>query len=135
MIHSSLTAACCFENGFVGKQHVAWKEYFAKYWLKVWESMDRCTGRHDITEMPLETALNTIQSIDLDHSKKLLFGKQLTIYHMLLIFHDPEGEFVIKHSVENAGNYHFIPFTQNIYTISKKEIISGLHFNLLSANG
>ena len=29
------------------------------------ESMDMCTGRHDITEVLLKTALNTIQSINL----------------------------------------------------------------------
>ena len=33
-IHSSLTAVHCFDNGFVGKQPVAWKEYCAEYWLK-----------------------------------------------------------------------------------------------------
>ena len=26
-IHSSLTAVHCFDNGYVGKQPVAWKEY------------------------------------------------------------------------------------------------------------
>ena len=63
-IHSSLTAVCCFNNGYVGKQPVAWKEYSAEYWLKVLqESMSMCTGRHDITEILLKTALNTIKSI------------------------------------------------------------------------
>ena len=33
-IRSSLTTVCCFENGYVGKQPVAWKEYCVKYWLK-----------------------------------------------------------------------------------------------------
>ena len=33
-IHSSLTAVCCFNNGYLGKQPVAWKEYCAEYWLK-----------------------------------------------------------------------------------------------------
>ena len=33
-IHSSLTAVHCFNNGYVGKQSVAWKEYCAEYWLK-----------------------------------------------------------------------------------------------------
>ena len=27
-IHSSLSAVCCFDNGYVGKHPVAWKEYF-----------------------------------------------------------------------------------------------------------
>ena len=54
-IHSSLTAVRCFDNGFVGKQPVAWKEYCAEYWLKeLQESMDRCTDRHDITEILLK---------------------------------------------------------------------------------
>ena len=68
-IHSSLKAVCCFDNGYVGKQLVAWKENCAEYGLKeLQESMDRCTGCHDITEILLKTALNTIQSIN--QSKK-----------------------------------------------------------------
>ena len=31
---SPLQAVCSFDNGFVGKQSVAWKEYCAEYWLK-----------------------------------------------------------------------------------------------------
>ena len=55
---------CCFDNNYVGKQPVAWKEYCVEYWLKeLQESMDRCTGCHDITEILLETALSIIQSI------------------------------------------------------------------------
>ena len=65
MIHSSHTAVHCFDNGYVGKQSVAWKEYCAEYWLKeLQESKDKCTGRLDITEILLKTALNTIQSIN-----------------------------------------------------------------------
>ena len=46
-------------------QPVAWKEYCAEYWLKeLQESTDMCTGRRDITEILLKTALNTIQSIN-----------------------------------------------------------------------
>ena len=60
-IHSSLTAVCCYDNGYVGKQPVAQKEYFAEYWSKeLKESMDRPTGRRDITEI----LLNTIQQIN-----------------------------------------------------------------------
>ena len=32
-IHSSLTAVCCYDNGYVGKQPVAWKEYCVEYLL------------------------------------------------------------------------------------------------------
>ena len=40
-IHSYLTTACCFDNGYVGKQPVAWKEYCVEYWLKdLQESID-----------------------------------------------------------------------------------------------
>ena len=40
------------DNGFVEKKPVAWKEYCAGYWFKeLQESMDRCTGRRDITEI------------------------------------------------------------------------------------
>ena len=63
--HSSLTAVFCFDNGYVRKQLVAWKQYCAEYWLKEFqESMGRCTGRHDIYEIMLKKALNTIQSIN-----------------------------------------------------------------------
>ena len=48
----------------VGKEPVAWKEDCAEYWIKeLQESMDRCTGRRDMTEILLKTALNSIQSI------------------------------------------------------------------------
>ena len=60
----TLTAVRCFCNGYVGKQPLAWKEYCVEHWLKeLQESMDRCTDRSDITEILLNTALNTIQSI------------------------------------------------------------------------
>ena len=63
-LHSSLTAVCCFDNGYVGKQPVAWKEHCVEYWLKeLHKSMDRCTGRCDITEILLKRVLNAIQSI------------------------------------------------------------------------
>ena len=40
-IHSSLTTVRCFDNGYVGKQPVTWKEYCAKYWSKeLQESME-----------------------------------------------------------------------------------------------
>ena len=52
MIHSSLTAVHCFDNGYLGKQAVAWIEYCVEYWLKeLQESMDRCTGHCDITKI------------------------------------------------------------------------------------
>ena len=53
-IYSSLTAVRCFDNGFVGKQPVTWKEYCAEYWLQeLQESMNRNTGRRDIIEILL----------------------------------------------------------------------------------
>ena len=62
-IHSPLTAVLSFDNGYVGKQLVAWEEYCWEYWLKELKgSTDRCTDSPDITEILLETALKTIQS-------------------------------------------------------------------------
>ena len=62
-IHFSLITVLCFDDDYVGKQPVAWKEYCAEYWLiELQESMDRCTGRHDMTEILLKRALNNIQS-------------------------------------------------------------------------
>ena len=64
-IHSSLTTFRCFDNGYVGNQPVAWKEYCAEYWLKqLQESMDKCTGHRHIIEILLKKALNTVQSIN-----------------------------------------------------------------------
>ena len=65
----SFLSHCCpsfFDNGYLGKQPLAWEEYCAEYWLKVFqESMDRCTVHCDINEILLKTAFNTIQSINL----------------------------------------------------------------------
>ena len=64
-IHSTLTAVHCFNNGCVGKQPTAWKEYCAKNWLEeLQKSMDRCPGRSNMTEILLKTVLNTIKSIN-----------------------------------------------------------------------
>ena len=50
-----------FDNCYVGKQPVAWKKI---YWFEEFqESMDRYTGQHDVTEILLITAFNSIQSI------------------------------------------------------------------------
>ena len=62
-IHSSLIAVRCFDNGNVGKQPVVWKEYCGALVKKeLQESIDRCTGRCDVTEILLKKALNTKQS-------------------------------------------------------------------------
>ena len=46
----------------MGKQPVAWREYYEEYYLIVHqESMEMCTGRRDITALLLKKALNTIQ--------------------------------------------------------------------------
>ena len=59
---SSLTAFHCFNNVHFGKQPVAWREYCVEKELQ--ESMDRCTGSCDITEILLKMVLN-IESINL----------------------------------------------------------------------
>ena len=60
-IHSSLNAADCFDNDYVGK-----KEYCAEYWLReLHEGMEKCTGRRDVTERLLKAGINSIQSINL----------------------------------------------------------------------
>ena len=53
-IHYCLIAAHCFDNVYVGKQSVAWKEYChgeENWWKELQESMDRCTGRRFISEI------------------------------------------------------------------------------------
>ena len=60
-----LSLTILFDDGKLGKQPVTWKKYCAEYMLKkIRDSMERNTGRCDITEEILETALNTIQSIN-----------------------------------------------------------------------
>ena len=88
-IHSSLTVVCCFNNGYVGKQQVVWKEYCAAYWLKkLQKSMDKCSGHHAITEMLLKTALNTIQSINQPlASVSVSFGLLQSVSDHSHIFH------------------------------------------------
>ena len=71
-IHSSLTAVHCFDNGYVGKQTVAWKEYCLEYWFKkLQESTGRLSGHRDKTEILLKTALNTRQSINQAFAKNI----------------------------------------------------------------
>ena len=54
-----LTAVYCLDNDYVGKQPVAWKEYFEQYWKALQESMNRCTGHSDITKILLKTVSKT----------------------------------------------------------------------------
>ena len=98
-IHSSLTAVRCFDNSLVGKQPVAWKEYCAEHWLKeLEESMDRCTGRRDITEILLKTELthHTINcytnTLEMNRLKKMkdniysnIFLSNLRLLHLYLV--------------------------------------------------
>ena len=54
-IHFSLAAAHCFDDVYVGKRSVAWKEYCAEYWLKeLQETMDRCIDHHNNVESGLK---------------------------------------------------------------------------------
>ena len=64
-ILSSLTAVRCFDNDYVGKHAVAWKEYCAEYWLNRFHaSMDRCAGPRNVSEILSQTPLNTVQPIN-----------------------------------------------------------------------
>ena len=56
------------DDGYEGKQPMAWKECYSEYWFKkkkLQESMDRCTGRRQLTEILFKTALNTVRSTSL----------------------------------------------------------------------
>ena len=57
-IHSPLTAVCCFDNGYVGKQPVAWKEYCSDYWLK------ELKKHGPFTEILLKMAFSTMHRSD-----------------------------------------------------------------------
>ena len=57
-IHSSLTDVHCFDDGYVGKQPVAWEEYCAENCLKeLQETMERSICRKNITEILLKMVL------------------------------------------------------------------------------
>ena len=65
-----------FDNGYVGKQPVAWKENCVEYWLKeLEESMDRCTSCCDITEILLKMVLNTMQPSNQDCHFRGLYNR------------------------------------------------------------
>ena len=90
-IPSSLTGVRCFDNGYVGKQPVGWKIYCAEYWLKeLMESIDRCTGLRDITEILLKTALNTIQSINQSSCSSIPFSP-LSILSTMVMWEAASG--------------------------------------------
>ena len=63
----------CFDNSYLGKQPVVWKDYCAEYWLKeVQESIDRCTGCRDITGILLKVCVkhHTINELNLVYKIK-----------------------------------------------------------------
>ena len=61
----------------------SWKEYCAEYLLKeLQESMDRCTGHLDISEILLKTALNTKQSLEVGQK---LPGCTIEIFTVIFI--------------------------------------------------
>ena len=95
---SSLTAVLCFNNGYVGKQSMASKEYCREFWLKeLEESTNRCTGHRNITEILLKRARNTIQSIKL----KAFSGRKLKLAKMMFFVETIVG------IGENAEYQHF----------------------------
>ena len=85
------------------------------------ESMDRRTGNHDITEILLKIALNTIQAIYHTSQSRLLTSQRKKAME------NRAGK------GENAGN-HFLLFPA-FSTPSKRKIVILETFNLSSANG
>ena len=80
-----LTAVHCFDDGYVGKQPVAWKEYYAEYWFKeLQERIDRCTGHYDITNILLKTGLNTMQSVN-QHTRGRRLGMDFWVLMFILL--------------------------------------------------
>ena len=62
--HSSLAFHSC-NNGYLGKQPVAWKKYSVEYWSKdLQENRDGCSCCCDITETQLKKALTSMQLIN-----------------------------------------------------------------------
>ena len=53
--YSFLTVNCSFSNGYVRKQPLAWKEYCFEYLKRrLFQTMNRCTGCRNITEIMLK---------------------------------------------------------------------------------
>ena len=56
----------CFDNSYVEKQPVAWKEFlFGVLVKRILESMDRCTDHCNIIEVMLKTVSITMLTINL----------------------------------------------------------------------
>ena len=109
---------CCFDNGYEGKQPVAWKEYCAEYWLKeLQESIDRCTAYHDITEILLKTALNTIQLIN------FIFINHASWLHAcsLCIIEDMELTIFVLLGAEESGDRLTLSETSLVFTCLQYE--------------
>ena len=65
VIATGLILSPLFRQWLCGKAASGLEKKCAEHWLEeLQESMDRCTGRHDITEIRLKMALNTNQSIN-----------------------------------------------------------------------
>ena len=76
-----LTAVHWLDNGYVQKQPVARKELCAESLLKeLRESMGRCTGRHDITEILLKSI------IQFSLVQTFVVGTELTHSHTMTLF-------------------------------------------------
>ena len=61
-----LTAVCCFDNGYVGKQPLGWKEYCAEYWLKSQQLPTRKVFVYKIQVNPIDTILKYGNYYDMD---------------------------------------------------------------------
>ena len=101
------------------------------------ESMDRSTCCHDVTWIMLETAINTIHSIDIItpfhgqvlYLKPCLFSKKMysALCHTIQTFNEPPRKKHFENIVgkgENAGNQHFLLFPQWFLHCLRKEILS-----------
>ena len=66
--------------------------------------------------------LSSASTFNLDRSKTLLSGKELTFYHTIPTFNDPEKEAFRKHlgKGENVGNQHFLLFPHCFLPIPKR---------------
>ena len=119
-IHMLLTAVHCFDNSYVGKQLVTWKEY----------CMDRCTGHCEVTEIMFKMALNSMRSINLFAVfKSKPFLKQFHVFTALT--NRPSENIVGKD--ENPGNQHFLLFPQSSLLLTGKPLFSVPHPDMLPA--
>ena len=105
------SAIHCFDNDYVGKQPVAWKEYCAEYWLK--NSRKAWTGadHSHITEI----AINTMQSIN--HLQQICKVSGLNLGPCSWKSNLRPYDYQVEAPLQKYGHQYFLFFLQCFQTL------------------